>query len=1300
MTSPTPWRKRRLVALAAATALITPLTYGAAVSAAAPQLADSETRTYIVQFGDQPLAAYDGGVRGLAATKPREGEKVDVSSARSRAYLAHLETRRQSALRSLGLTQERVVAEYEVVFNGVAIELTPAEAQHLRKDVNVLNVWENQPRRLDTVQTPDYLRLRGEGGVWETELGGAGSAGAGIVVGVLDTGIDPNNPSFSDEGMPAPPDDWTGACDFGTDEYGSFECNNKIVGARVYGEEFGNDTSFDFPSARDRNGHGSHTASTAAGNNGVEITIDGNDMGVASGMAPRAHIAVYKVAWDDGAGRAFAWDAGSLAAVEDAVVDGVDVINFSIGGSRDTVLDPVEFAFLIAADAGVFVAASAGNDGDLGPSTVEHNSPWTMTVAASTNDRGAENVLTLGNDASYTGVGYGGPVDGELVNAESIPAAGATAAEADLCGPGTVDDAGAAGKIVVCTRGEHALVDKAQEVADSGGIAMVLVNAPGGATSLLAIFYPVPATHLTAEDGAEVKAYAAGTEAPTGSISVTTNTVVNAPQMADFSSTGPALAGEGDLLKPDITAPGVDVAAAYGVHPETGEPTFAQISGTSMSSPHIAGIAALVRQAHPDWSPAAIKSALMTTARQTMDDGDPITRGGAPATPLDYGAGEVQPAEAFDVGLVYDADIEDWTNYVCAIGEITGCGETTDPSDLNYPSIAIGSLTGTQTVTRTVTSVSEVTETYTVEVEQPPGVTVTVEPTSITVAPGASATYHVHFQVQDTATLDAYTFGALTWVSDAHRVRSAIAVLPKALAAPDEVTGYGAYGTLGTEVVPGGPETFTASVEGLVPSEVTVAQPVSDGPSGGPSFQDAVIAVPVPAGTTVLRVSVFDAEVSVPGTDMDLYLFDPDGFFVDLSGTPGSDESITLHDPVAGTYFLAIDYWDAPAGATADVPVHVWTVPSTDEGNLTVTPATFTGATAVPQPVTLDWAGLEYGTRYLGAVRYNVGTEVVARTLVSILPGVDRWYGEDRYETAAAIAMRYDPAQVHTVCIATGAQFPDALAAAAGCPGSAPAPAVGLDGSPAPVLLTRPGALPPATAQALAVLQPAQVVIIGGPAAVSPAVEATLAQSYDVERVAGPDRYGTAAAIATRFPADTPRVYVASGADFPDALAGSALAGHEGVPVLLTRPDGVPAATAAALAHFTNPDLEVVVLGGPVAVSDAVFAALGAERRIAGADRYETAVAISQAIGTGIDAPNVLVASGANFPDALAGSAYAGAEGIPVLLTRPDGVPEVTMAELDALSPQQTTLLGGPVAVTRAVEILLNGRFADWLVVG
>jgi len=1297
---------RRLVALSAATVVVAPLAFGATVANAAPQIGDGEQKTYIVQLKDKPIAAYDGGIRGYAATKPGTGQKVDTGASAARSYAKYLDTQRDRTLDAIGVDADRLVAEYDVAFNGMAVKLTESELYHLKKLDSVVNVWEDEIRYADTVQTPDYLGLTGPNGVWDTEFGGPDNAGEGIVVGVIDTGIDPNNPSFAPEGIPAPPETFTGTCDFGTDDWGTFECNNKIVGARFYGSEFGNTTAYDYLSARDMNGHGSHTAGTAAGNDGVPLQINGISLGEASGMAPQAHIAVYKALWMTASGTGSGTSAGLVAAIDQAVEDGVDVINYSISGSREYVVTADEVAFLIAAQAGIFVATSAGNEGDTdGPSSVAHNAPWTTTVAASTHNRGAdmtvtvggdgverwygddryataaaiadeyvapvekvyistgrdfadaltaaagvagglgaaeglwndsptpvlltqptalpqptidaleklqpsqvvilggpvavgqsvedqlvaagydvtriqgkdryataaklamehdpattdtvyvatgmrdsfadalsggplasrdnapilltkkdgvpavtlqaieylepENIVVLGgpvavSDAAYAalgatariygetryetsaaiaaefgenldltlvasgadypdaltgaafagsrgvpvvltrpetlpdaaaaelgrlnparvallggpvavgtavedelltmfpgedaqtfeGVGNGSGVFGELVDAADIPAEGFTGAQSSLCLLGSVDDAAAAGKIVICTRGENARVEKSQEVFESGGIGMVQANNTD-AESLNADFHSVPSIHLNGTDGTAVKAYAEESARPVARISDQSTDPVDAPEMAGFSSYGPALAGGGDLLKPDITAPGVDIAAAYhGDHDDPNQPTFNQISGTSMSAPHIAGLAALMKQAYPDWSPMAIKSAMMTTARDTMDSGQPIQRSGADATPLDYGAGEVRPGLAYNPGLVYDSDIIDWAAYACAIDQwelafsAPTCAELPDidASDLNYPSIAIGDLAGTQTVTRTVTDVTGEGGTYTFDIEAPEGTDVTVSPEVLEVPAGGSASYEVTISVTS-APAGQYTFGQLRLVNGDIVVESPIAVQPAEVAFPDEVSGEGVEGTQGYTVTTGYEGDLELGVRGLVASDVHVIEPVSDGEQGGGTVIDAVEPFTVPEGTTTLRVSIFDSEIGTDGTDMDLYLANSAGQLFAVSGSEGSDESITIDAPEPGNYYIVIDYWDAPAGATTTVPTHVWAVPSDDEGNLTVDPTSATATIGGTVDVTVDWTGLNPGDRYLGAVTYSNGTDALGRTLVSVTTG-------------------------------------------------------------------------------------------------------------------------------------------------------------------------------------------------------------------------------------------------------------------------------------------------------------------------
>lgn len=970
----------RIIALAAAATVVSPL----AVSAtAAPQLqVDQSRKTYIVQLEADPVATYEGGTAGIPATKPAPGAKVKARSANAKAYEAHLRNEQRKALKDAGVQVDRKTHEYTVALNGFTAELTASEAAKLTKADGVVNVWEDEVRHADTATTPDYLGMTGQGGVWKTQFGNETNAGKGIVVGVIDTGIDPENPSFAPLDRSKMP---TGDFECETGEDPAFQCSSKIVGARWYGADYGNNVAYDYKSPRDTNGHGSHTAGTAAGNNGVSMSVLGQDMGLGSGMAPAAHVAVYKALWQTADGNGSGTTAGLVAAIDDAVADGVDVINYSVSGSSTSVVGPDEIAFLFAADAGVFVSTSAGNSGDtVGVSSVAHNAPWTMTVAASTHDRGAVNTLTLGNGSTYQGVGYGGPLGATpLVLAKDVAAAGATSPE--LCGTGTLDDAKTKGKLVVCDRGAHALVDKAAEVKASGGAGMVLVNLPGAAANQNAIIYGLPATHLTAADGTAVKTYVAGNTAATGAISETTTVKVDAPSMASFSSYGPARAGGGDLLKPDITAPGADVLAAVGEDPETGESQYDLLSGTSMSAPHVAGLGALLKQKNPSWSPAAVKSAMMTTARQTDTAGKPIMRGNAVATPLNYGSGEVQPLESYSPGLVYDAGWNDWLAYACGIGQMAApCPETpVDPSDLNYPSISIGDLAGKQTVTRTVTNVAQGPVTYTAKVEAPAGTTVTVTPSTIKVPAKGKATFTVTITRTDAA-LNRYSFGALTWQPASNKVqpvRSPIAVRPVAVAAPGEVLGSGATGSVDLSITPGFTGTLNTDVDGLLESTIFNLGPAAAaGPLDDYEFFD------VPAGTRVTRVSTFSDEVNAADIDVNVYRFTPPNSIalVGSSGNGDSTETVTLRNLDAGTYVVAVDNYSEEAGVTA--PVHLWNVTDAASGNLTVAPTSVAVTQGTATKVTASWTGLDTTKRYLGQVNFLNGTDVAGSTLVTVNP--------------------------------------------------------------------------------------------------------------------------------------------------------------------------------------------------------------------------------------------------------------------------------------------------------------------------
>ena len=480
----------------------------------------------------------------------------------------------------------------------------------------------------------------------------------------------------------------------------------------------------------------------------------------------------------------------------------------SFSGSQSFIIDPVEIGYMFAADAGVFTAVSAGNSGPTA-STVAHNSPWLTTVAASTHDRSFTRSATLGNGTTFTGPGTGPAVPSSpLIASTSAGLAGEDPEEVRLCFDGTLDPAKVTGKIVACDRGVNARTDKSLAVKNAGGVGMILMNT--SPNSLNADFHYVPTIHVSEVDRATILAYitSAGAGA-TASLVRVTRVSVEAPAMAAFSSNGPATAGGGDLLKPDITAPGVDIIAAVSPVADNGNLYDAE-SGTSMSSPHIAGIAALLIGKHPDWSPMAIRSAMMTTASQKDNAGNPILGpdGVNNATPLNFGSGHVTPKSAFDPGLVYDSGLADWVQYGCGLGQfqlVFGTGVcdsfgSIDPSNLNYPTLAVGDLAGTQTLTRTVTNVEAghghgphpgPASNYEVKVSAPAGTNVVVTPKKLKIKPGESKTFTVKI-TRTSAALGAWTFGSLTWNEKGpkgHSVRSNIAIRPVAASAPAEISG-------------------------------------------------------------------------------------------------------------------------------------------------------------------------------------------------------------------------------------------------------------------------------------------------------------------------------------------------------------------------------------------------------------------------------------------------------------------------------------------------------------------------------
>lgn len=965
-------------------------------------------KPYIVQLADAPAAAYAGGVSGYSATRPAPGSRFNIDASSVRAYIGYLDARRNQALAAVA--QARVLHRYNVAFNGFSALMTDAEAQKLRGTPGVVAVTADTPRSLDTSRTPAFLGLSTPGGLWSrTDAAARAVKGEDIIIGVVDSGVWPENLSFSDKvdgsGKPVasssqgsvaygpPPARWKGRCQSGPG-FTTAHCNHKLIGAQYFNQAFlstGRQLHWsDWVSPRDQDGHGSHVASTAGGNAGVDTVINGAFGGTIAGMAPRARIAAYKVCWTwhDPSTQEVdnnCWNGDSVAAIDKAVADGVDVINFSISGSRTSFLDPVEVAFFNASAAGIFVAAAAGNDGPA--NTVAHISPWLTTVAASTHDRLTVATLNLGNGSSHTGPSRSNGLSAHgLVLSTAValkPPFDDSNTDARLCVLGSLDPAKAAGKVVVCDRGSNARVEKSQEVKRAGGLGMVLLNVDPG--DQIDDAHYVPTVHLGDSVRAAVRSYAAaqGATAALGASRQAPGVV--APVMADFSSRGPNL-GNANLLKPDIAAPGVNVLAGHTYKPATAAerdaiakgtltppPASDFLSGTSMASPHIAGIAALLKQLHPDWSPAALKSALLTSAQAVK-----LPDGSRDADVWGYGAGHVNPNAAAATTLVYDAGTTDYVRFLCGVGAL----DATSPQcathgaiaayDLNLPSIA-AEVVGRITLRRTVKNLGGAHATYVASANLP-GFEVKVEPATLSLAPQQSASFTVQL-TRSGAPIGDWRFGSLTWSDGSHQVRSPLVAQALTLSAPALIEDTRPSGTKVFTVGTGYDGALQVTPLGLVPAQRQAGQVTHKATQCFP--------VSVPAATRYARFALFDSDTSGAGADdLDLQVYQGDQL-VGSSGSSSSDEEVTLSEPAAGQYRACVLGY-AVQGDSSRFTLSSWVVaPSTGEGTLRAAgPSKIAiGGTA---SVGLGWS-TSTGRRYLGAVLFKDGRgAVVGSTLLSI----------------------------------------------------------------------------------------------------------------------------------------------------------------------------------------------------------------------------------------------------------------------------------------------------------------------------
>ncbi|XP_051131507.1 subtilisin-like protease SBT2.5 [Andrographis paniculata] len=772
---------------------------------------------YIVTLQGEPVISYRGGVEGFEATavEPDSDEKIDSSSELVISYARHLEKRHDMLL---GMLFDRgtykKLYSYRHLINGFAVHITPEQAEILRRTPGVKSVERDWKVKRLTTHTPQFLGL--PTGVWPTG-GGFDRAGEDIVIGFVDSGIYPHHPSFATHNTEpyGPVPKYRGKCEVDPGTKRDF-CNGKIIGAQHFAEaakaagSFNSDIDFDSP--LDGDGHGSHTAAIAAGNNGIPVRMHGYEFGKASGMAPRARIAVYKALYRIFGG----FVADVVAAIDQAVLDGVDILNLSVGPNsppattKTTFLNPFDSTLLAAAKAGIFVVQAAGNGGPF-PKTLVSYSPWITSVAAAIDDRRYKNHLTLGNGKILAGIILSPATHANqkftmvAANDVTLDSSVAKYSPSDCQRPELLNKNLVKGNILLCGYSFNfvvgtASIKKVSETAKSlGAVGFVLAveNASPG-TKFDPVPVAVPGILITdvslsmelidyynvstpRDWTGRVKSFKAQ-----GSIGDGLKPILHksAPQVALFSARGPNIKDysfqDADLLKPDILAPGSLIWAAWTPN-GTDEPNyigegFAMISGTSMAAPHIAGIAALIKQKHPHWSPAAIKSALMTTST-TIDRAErPLqaqqysgaeTLSLVTATPFDYGSGHVNPRAALDPGLVFDAGYDDYLGFLCTTPGIDSheiknytnvpCNYTLGhPSNFNTPSITISHLVGTQKVTRTVTNVAGE-ETYVITARMAPEVAIETDPPAMTLRPGASRTFAVSLTVRSVT--GAYSFG-------------------------------------------------------------------------------------------------------------------------------------------------------------------------------------------------------------------------------------------------------------------------------------------------------------------------------------------------------------------------------------------------------------------------------------------------------------------------------------------------------------------------------------------------------------
>lgn len=931
-----------------------------------PDLAPGKYR-YFIRLADSPVALYEGGVEGYKATSPEKNQvrKLDLKSAAVKSYRQYLNNQQDSFIAKA----KSVVGELNVqqrtslAYNGLVVEMSQNDAVKIAKVAGVVHIQRETLRYVQTDSGPNIIKAPT---IWSGDATGVATKGEGMIVGIIDTGVNTDHPSFADKGgdgydhtNPWGENNYSGDCKADFPEL----CNDKLIGVHSWPAVTKLYLDYDVTvpaNGEDHNGHGSHTASTTAGNvlvNQNVPDVDGKDSGVVfeqvSGVAPHANIVSYQVCLpgeDDAIGFAGCLPSLTVLAVEHAIENGIDVLNYSIGGgSSNPWQDADALAFLAARKAGIHVATSAGNDGpDAGTVGSPGDAPWITTVAAYTHDRDFSDKtlggFTGGDTAApetLTGKAMTGAYSGKIVYAGDFANANDPDNDPAQCLKPFPANTFAAGTIVVCDRGEIARVDKGRNVKAGGAAALVLANVTSGADSVVADAHVLPAININAAQGDKLRAWLASGEGHTAAISG--SEVIHDDKLAriaaGFTSRGPNKSVP-NVIAPSIAAPGVSIFAAYADSQSAGfkefpDPNdFGFLSGTSMASPHIAGALTLLAKIHPTWTPAEIQSALMLTANQNTLKED----GKTPSDFFDMGAGFVNLEAAAKTGLVMD---ESYAGYLKADPNVGG-----KPEAINLPTMAnsacVDKCTWTRVVKATVAGSWKASAVGMID-----GFALTVSPAEFTLAAGETKelTITADVSVAD----EGWNFANIKLVADnLPEVKLPVAVKAEGNNLPDSInleagraqgsmtySGYVVKGQTGMSI-----NVYDKATDLIEPSTLKV-------PDGDFDF----IAVTFPEDLPNVQFKISSATAP----DVDLRILNSSFVKIGSSAGPTSDEVASFTDFPAGKYYVVVDGYTASApGAVDDVLVEISSV-MFDADSLSDSVMTKVSESDGEVSITFDW---------------------------------------------------------------------------------------------------------------------------------------------------------------------------------------------------------------------------------------------------------------------------------------------------------------------------------------------------------